>query len=123
MKKDKKDFEELAARYSAINAYLVLVVAFIGLKNAFAPDILDFLPIFLAILLLVLNNSIKYYNAVPSFLALLISIGLLSFLSYKTYLQPFDEPLEWGRFFIMAISGLPAVYLIIRLVVERSGRS
>lgn len=113
----KKDHEGIAARNSAINAYIVLVLSFIGLKTSFTKEVIDFLPIFLAVLLLILNNSIKYYNAVPCILALLLSFGLFAFLATSTFYQSMDEHWEFARFLIMTISCIPAIYGILGLIV------
>ena len=115
----RKDLEGTAASYSAINAYIVLVLGFVGLKTAFSKEIIDFFPIFLAVLLLILNNSVKYYNAVPCRLAVLLSLGLTAFLCYTTYEHRSDEFTEIIRLGIMALSGLPAIYFLVRLVIHR----
>ena len=115
----RKDIEGTAASYSAINAYIVLVLGFVGLKTAFSKEIIDFFPIFLAVLLLILNNSVKYYNAVPCRLALLLSLGLTIFLCYTTYEHGTDDLSKIIRLGIMALSGFPAIFFIVRLVIHR----
>jgi len=115
----KVDYAESAAKYSAINAYTVLVLGFIGLKTAFSKDMIDFAPILVAVFLLILNNSVRYYNAVPCFLALILSIVLFFFLVFTAQKLSLEEPLEILRLGIMALSGIPAIYYIARLIIEK----
>jgi len=111
------NIEEKTASISAINAYAVLVLGIIGLKTAFSKEIIDFLPILLSVFLLILNNSVKYYNRVPSILAMLITMGLMLFfiskLSSLDNLEIFDQ-IRIGLMGLVSAIPIPYFFLLIK---------
>ncbi len=111
--------QDKTASASAINAYVVLALSFLGLKTSFSKELLDFIPILFSVLLLILNNSIKYYNRTPTILAFLINLVLIGF--FAKQLMHLEEESLWEiiRKGIMLLVSIIPIYFFVLLLKEK----
>ena len=106
---------------SAINAYTVLVLGMIGIKMSFDKEVMDFVPVMLSVFLLILNNSIKYFNRTPAYVAYGITLLLIYFLSKELVsIWNTDEVFCKVRLTVMLVSSLPPLYFLIVLYKEKA---
>jgi len=106
---------------SAINAYTVLVLGMIGIKMNLDKEAMDFVPIMLSVFLLILNNSVKYFNRTPAYVVFGITLLLIYFLS-KELLEVWstEETFCKVRLGVMILSSLPPLYFLPILYRERA---
>lgn len=106
---------------SAINAYTVLVLGMIGIKMSFEKELMDFIPIMLSVFLLILNNSVKYFNRTPAYVVYGITILLIYLLSTELMdVWNTDETFCKVRLGIMILTCLPPLYYLMILYRDKA---
>jgi len=106
---------------SAINAYTVLVLGMIGIKMSFDKEVMDFVPVMLSVFLLILNNSIKYFNRTPAYVVFGITLLLIYFLSTELIDGWYSDDTYYKvRLSAMLITCFPPLYFLMLLYREKA---
>jgi len=113
------DLEGRTAKISALTAYLTLVFSVYCLKVSNEKDLFDFLPIILSVFLLILNNSIRFYNPTPARLAALLTLGLIVHLVLKGISEDLLNVVFTIAILLLAMSSL---FYFGKLFREKSNR-